>query len=33
MERPVSLVVERVNAVESGLHVRLLVRVTGELEV
>lgn len=33
MERPFALVVERVNPVESGLHVRLLVRATGELMI
>lgn len=32
-ERPFALIVERVNPVESGLHVRLLVRLTGELVV
>lgn len=31
MERPFALVVERVNPVEAGLHVRLLVCLTGEL--
>lgn len=31
MERPFDLVVERVNPVEAGLHMRLLVRLTGEL--
>lgn len=32
-ERPFALVVDRVNPVEAGMHVRLLVRVTGELVV
>lgn len=31
MEHPYDLVVERVNPVEIGLHMRLLVRLTGEL--
>ena len=31
MERPFELVVDRVNPVEAGMHIRLLVRLTGEL--
>jgi hypothetical protein len=31
MERPFELVVDRVNPVEAGMHMRLLVRLTGEL--
>lgn len=31
MERPVELVVDRVNPVEAGMHMRLLVHLTGEL--
>ncbi len=31
MERPVELVVDRLNPVEAGMHMRLLVRLTGEL--
>jgi hypothetical protein len=31
MERPFELVVDRVNPVEAGMHMRLLVRITGEL--
>ena len=31
MERPYELVVDRLNPVEAGMHMRLLVRLTGEL--
>ena len=31
MERPFELVVERVNPADAGMHMRLLVRLTGEL--
>ena len=31
MGRPFELVVDRVNPAEAGMHMRLLVRVTGEL--
>ena len=31
MERPFELVVDRVNPPEAGMHMRLLVRLTGEL--
>jgi len=31
IERPFELVVERVNPVDAGMHMRLLVRLTGEL--
>lgn len=31
MERPFELVVDRVNPAEAGMHMRLLVRLTGEL--
>ncbi len=31
MERPFELVVERVNPIDAGMHMRLLVRLTGEL--
>ena len=30
-ERPFELVVDRVNPIEAGMHMRLLVRLTGEL--
>ena len=31
LERPFEPVVDRVNPVEAGMHMRLLVRLTGEL--
>lgn len=31
LERPFGLIVDRVNPVEAGMHMRLLVRLTGEL--